>query len=192
MLYKLIQRAVPGWFPYNSLHVMQPMYTRKMNQRIAEEIGTIKQYTLADPKPPRPPIVLMKHATICKVLKDQKSFIVPWLPAMNDIFPGEKDLSGYMLSADKPENAAQHRLVADAIYTPEFPRILFDSIVTTGKACLKSDTFSLGSSIQQIDIIREYVSEMTTDYQFEKPELNRPVLLSPSMRTCWLTFSRWI
>ena len=165
MLYKLIHRAVPGWFPYNSLHVMQPMFTRKMNQQIAEEIGTIEQYTLADPSPPRQPIVLMKHAIVCKVLKDQKSFIVPWLPAMNDIWPGTKDLSSYMLSADKPANTAQRVLVGDALYgRPEFEGILSDSIINAAKACLKSDTFALGSSILQIDIIREYVSRTSCNY----------------------------
>ena len=29
MLYKLIQRGVPGWFPFNSISVMQPMYTKQ-------------------------------------------------------------------------------------------------------------------------------------------------------------------
>lgn len=41
MLYKLIQRGVPGWFPFHSLHVMQPMYTRKTNEQIARDIGDV-------------------------------------------------------------------------------------------------------------------------------------------------------
>lgn len=69
MFYKLIQRGVPGWFPYNSLHVMQLMFTRKMNETITRELKTIDQYTLDDPAPPRNPIIVTKNTTTIQLLK---------------------------------------------------------------------------------------------------------------------------
>ena len=54
MFYKLIQRALPGWFHLDSLHVMQLAFTKKARQTIAEDIGTIKQYTTPNPALPRP------------------------------------------------------------------------------------------------------------------------------------------
>ncbi|KAI9671612.1 MAG: hypothetical protein M1829_004617 [Trizodia sp. TS-e1964] len=163
MLYKLFQRGVPNWFPYNSLHIMQPMFTRKMNEQIATEIGTIADYTLDDPSPPRPPVILTKHALICSVLKDQNAFKVPWLKALNDLFPGKKDYSGFMLGADKPINTAQRNLVGDILYGPaEIKKLLADFVLNAGFAQLKSETFALTKSLNQIDIIRDIAIPVNT------------------------------
>lgn len=156
MMYRLIQRAIPGWFPYNSLHVMQPFFTKAMNKTIAEEIGTIQLYTVADPTPPRTPVILVQHPIIQKVLKDQQHFVVPWLPALNYLFPGKKDFKDYMLGGDQPVNTAQRNLVGDIIYSPpEIKRLLMDFVCGTAATYLKSEAFNLGKSIIQVDIIRE-------------------------------------
>ena len=61
MLDNLIQRGVPGRFPFNSLHVMQPMYTRKMNEQIARDMGTIELYTLDGLKAPHRLVVVRSN-----------------------------------------------------------------------------------------------------------------------------------
>lgn len=157
MMYRLIQRALPGWFPHNSLHVMQPMFTKKMNEEIAREIGTIAQYTLDDPSPPRKPVLIAKHSTITKLLKDQRCFRVPWATNLNQLFPGKQDVSTYMLGGDKPVNTAQRNLVGDILYGPtDFKKLLSDFVFNIGTAYLKTDLIRLGKTIQQIDIVREY------------------------------------
>lgn len=156
MMYRLIQRGVPEWFPYNSLHIMQPMFTKKMNQQIATEIGTIKQYTTADPKPPRRKVVLTTQAAAREVLEDNKRFVVPWLAAINDMFPGEKDCSWYMLAGDKPENAADKKLLQKAFAsTPDFPQIMADFIATQGKALLEQELFKMKDGLYQVDLLRD-------------------------------------
>jgi hypothetical protein len=156
MFYKLFQRAFPGWYPYNSLHCTQPMFTWKMNKQIAEEIGTIRQYTLNGPKKPLAPVILTKHSTICQVLKDQNSFRVPWLPALNDLFPGQKDYSNFMLGGDAPSNAKQRALVQNIIYAPdEFGQLIMEFVTATAKSCLEGEGFELNSNLRQIDILRE-------------------------------------
>ena len=157
MLYRLIQRAVPGWFPFNSLHVMQPMFTKNMNEEIAREFGTIAQYTLDGPSAPRRPVLLTNHALIRKVLKNQRCFVVPWTAALNQLFPGKEDYSTYMLGGDKAVNTAQRNLVGDTLYGPtDFKALLSDFVSTVGTSYLKTNMFTLGKSLQQIDIIREY------------------------------------
>lgn len=158
MLYKLIQRALPGWFPYNSLHVMQPMFTRKMNEQIAKEIGTIQLYTKKDPAKPPEPKILTSHSVIRKVLTDQNSFGVPWLPALNDLFPGEKDFSTYMLSGDAKVNTLQRNLVGDVLYgPPEFKDLLSSFVIESAEGYLAAEKFNVGgrAQIEQIDILRE-------------------------------------
>ena len=78
MFYKLIQRTLPGWFPYNSLHVMQPMYTRKMNEQIARELGNISLYTMDDPAPPPRPVIITRLSTIKDLLADPTRLRVLW------------------------------------------------------------------------------------------------------------------
>lgn len=97
MLYKLIQRGIPGWFPFNSVAVMQPMYTKKANAAIAKELGTLAQFTLDDPKPPAKPVVVTTNASIREVLNNPKKYVVPWVPPLNALFPGKKDFSWFMV-----------------------------------------------------------------------------------------------
>lgn len=163
MFYKLIQRALPGWFPFNSLHVMQPMYTKKANEAIAKKLGTINLYTQADPKPPRIVHMLAGGASVKEVLHDQR-FIVPWLPAVNDLFPGSgKDYSWFMLAGDKPENAAQKRIVQDVFHgVPGFEVAISDFIAEVGSKLLAKETFKMKEGLNQIDIIRDIAIPMNS------------------------------
>lgn len=158
MFYKLIQRAVPGWFPFNSLHVMQPMYTKKANEAIAKEIGTISLYTDKDPKPPRTVHVLSNKPAVEEVLQDKQRFVVPWLPAVNDLFPGSgKDYSWFMLGGDKPENAAQKRLVQDVFHSvPGFEAAISNFVAEVGSKLLAEEAFTMKKDLHQIDIIRDF------------------------------------
>lgn len=154
MFHKLFQRAVPGWFPYNSLHTMQPMYTRATNEAIARELGTIDDYSLADPAPPPSPVVVTKHSTIVKLLNDQANFHVPWQD-LEHLFPGTS-YAGYMLGGDKPANNAQKKLVKEILYTPaEFIGLLSDTALAEGRKLLKREGLGLRKELQQVDIIRE-------------------------------------
>ncbi|KAF2139467.1 uncharacterized protein K452DRAFT_77778 [Aplosporella prunicola CBS 121167] len=162
MFYKLFHRSLPGWFPYNSLHIMQPMYTKKMNEQIATEIGTIDQYSKADPKPPPRKVIVTKHSIVTGVLGDQTAFRVPWV-TYNELFPGKKDYNGFMLAGDTPAHKAQHKLLAEILYTPaEFPKLLTDTAVKYGEEFLKKETLSLSKELDQIDILRDVAIPLMT------------------------------
>jgi cytochrome P450 len=150
---------LPGWFPYNSLHVMQPMYTKEANKKIATEIGTIKQYTEADPARPRPVVVLKQRSSCEKVLKDQKCFVVPWTPAVNSLFPGEKTFEWFMLGGDGPESLANRKLVAGVMHKiPNLKETVANFVSTVGASLLKKESFAMTKELHQLDIIREYVT----------------------------------
>ena len=159
MFYKLVQRGLPGWFPYNSLNVMQPMYTKEANRRIAESIKTIKLYTEDDPKPPRPVMVLTKHADCKAVLEDHKTFVVPWLPAINDLFPGERDFSWYMLSGDGPKNFANRQMSEKILYgaMPNLIPTLKHFVDHWGRDWIRKEGFKMAEGLYEIDILRDVV-----------------------------------
>jgi len=157
MFHKLFQRAFPGWFPYNSLHTTQPMFTRKMNEEISREIGTIDQYTLDDPSPPPNPTVVFRHSAVTKVLNDQANFHITWTKFLNDMIPG-KTYNSYMLGGDQPANTAQRKLVQDIMFSPaEFMQLLSSTANSVSKELLEAETLNLGKDLNQVDIVREYV-----------------------------------
>ena len=177
MFYKLIQRALPGWFPYNSLHVMQPMFIRAKNEEIARELGTIDLYTLDPPSPPKVPVVLMDHTTISAVLKDQASFKIPWLKALNEAAPKGREYSTFMLGGDKVANTVQRNLVGDIIYGPvEFKKLLANAVASYGSRFLGEETFKYTGTdgVHQIDILREYVVTILSLVMAQVKKLTSP------------------
>ncbi|KAK5651915.1 hypothetical protein OQA88_11574 [Cercophora sp. LCS_1] len=155
MLYKLIQRGLPGWFPYNHIGVMQPMYTISANTRIATTLGTIDQFTADPPKPPPTPIIFSTSSSAKKILTSP-SFSVPWLAPLNALSPGKKDYGWYMLAGDNPANYT-HREALDKIVAkiPELIPAIHSFIATTGAQLFERETFNLKKGLDQIDIIRD-------------------------------------
>ena len=163
MLYKLIQRGVPGWFPFNSAAVMQPMYTKKANAEIAKKLGTFDQFTLDDPKPPAKPVVIASSAAIKKALADNKAFVVPWLQPFNFLFPGKKDYSWYMLAGDKPENYAHRTTLAKALQKiPNLQTTVQEFIERVGSQLIDKEGFKLAEGLSQVDIIRDVAIPLNT------------------------------
>ncbi len=107
MLYRLIHRAFPKWFKFNSVYVMQPMYLPSMNAKIFEEFGTMDQYCLDPPAPPPKVIVLNSHAAISALLDDQANFKVKYGMQLPDLV-----FSEYMLQGDGRKNRDNHKFVA--------------------------------------------------------------------------------
>ncbi|XXH00292.1 hypothetical protein Hte_006634 [Hypoxylon texense] len=156
MMYKLIHRALPGWFPYNSAAVMQPFYTKKANLAIAKELGTIAQYTDEDPKPPRKSVVVFSTDSIKQVLGNHKQYVVPWLPAVNSLFPGKKDLGWFMLAGDGPANIADRENMKKAMSkVPNLHGAVHEFIERVGKQLIDKETFTLKKGLNQIDLIRD-------------------------------------
>lgn len=153
---KLIQRGLPGWFPYNSVAVMQPFYTKKANTAIAKELGTIDQYTQNDPQPPRKPVVLLTSSAIEQVLSKHTEFLIPWASPLNDLFLGKKDISWYMLAGDKPENEANRTNMLKAMSkVPDISGAIQRFVESAGSKLIQKETFQLKKGLNQIDLIRD-------------------------------------
>ncbi|KAI1462181.1 heme peroxidase [Annulohypoxylon moriforme] len=163
MLYKLIQRGVPGWFPFNSAAVMQPMYTKKANEKIAKEFGTFDQYTLDDPKPPRKTIVVLTSESIKQVLGQPKQFVVPWLQPLNTLFPGKKDFGWYMLAGDEQRNFDDRANTLKAIRKiPNLQNAVNEFVQRVGFQLIEKERFTLKEGLDQIDLIRDVAIPLNT------------------------------
>ncbi|KAI1430665.1 linoleate diol synthase [Xylaria sp. CBS 124048] len=156
MLYKLIQRGLPGWFPYNSVAVMQPMYTKKANAAIAKKLGTYDQYTLDDPKPPARPIVISSTASIKTILNTPDAFVVPWLKPLAETFPGKKDYSWFMLAGDGRANHEHRATMMKAMHKiPDFQKAIREFVAHVGAELIQKEMFTLKEGLNQLDILRD-------------------------------------
>ncbi|KUJ23290.1 uncharacterized protein LY89DRAFT_777069 [Mollisia scopiformis] len=162
MFYKLIQR-VPGWFQFNSIHVMQPFYTKNTNEKIAKDLGTLPLYTTADPAPPSAPIPVTKNTTVRSIFKDPAHFAETVGFILAGLFPIEKrDFSAYMLAGDSALQTAQRNLVGDILYGSDELKTTLTSFLTTyGSECLIGETLSMANNLDQIDIMRDLVQTLS-------------------------------
>ncbi|KAK6525979.1 hypothetical protein TWF281_011022 [Arthrobotrys megalospora] len=157
MFYKLIQRTLPGWFPFNSLHVMQPMYTKNTNREIAKKYGTYHLYTEDPPRAPHRPVIVTKYATAKEILAHPLNFGVLRGHGFNDLFPSRKDYSWFMLGDDRPENAHCKKMATDALLkTDGMNELIYQHCLHSAENCLNTSLFELGEKIFQIDIVKDF------------------------------------
>lgn len=150
MLYKLIQRSFPGWFKFNSVYVMQPMYTPKMNESIAKELGTLSTFSLDPPAPPKRMTLLNTHAAISKVLANNTDFKVRYGESLPDLI-----FSDFMLSGDGAANGKNHACVRGQIMSCPADLMVFETwFESRMRKILTREAYTLGKKYQ-VDITKE-------------------------------------
>ena len=153
MLYKLIQRSFPGWFKFNSVYVMQPMYTPSANEKIQTELGTIKSFSLDPPAPPKRMTILNTHAAITNLLANNTDFKVRYGESLPDLI-----FKDFMLSGDAIANTKNHTCVRGELMSCPGGLGLFENwFETTMKTILAREAYHLGKPLQ-VDITKEYVN----------------------------------
>lgn len=177
MFYRLIQRAVPKWFKFNSIYVMQPMYLPSMNKEIATEFNTIDQYSLDPPAPPPKITVLNTHAAISALLNDQANFKVKYGDQRPDlVFPE------YMLQGDGAANRENHKFVDSRLMNVSGGLDLYrQAFEDTTRKILAREAYKLGNNFQ-VDMTKEYVQEVAQGSRSWRADLTSTV-----SRVSWLS-----
>ena len=160
MLYKLIHRAFPNWFKFNSIYVMQPMYTPKMNQEIQKELGHIDEYVLDAPAPPPKVTVLVTNAAIAPILKDQTNFKVKYGLQVPDLV-----FADYMLSGDTAGCRANKAFTSQRMNKcPGAYDVYFKGFEDWTRKILAREAYKLGK-YYQVDMSKQYVAILFIESQ---------------------------
>lgn len=150
MLYRLIHRALPKWFKFNSLYVMQPMYLPSMNKEIAKQFNTLDLYCPDPPAAPPKMTILSSHAAISSLLNDQKNFKVKYGVQLPDLV-----FADYMLQGDGAANRDNHKFVAQRMMNiPGGLDLYARSFEEKMQNVLKREAYTLGNFFQ-VDITKE-------------------------------------
>jgi hypothetical protein len=153
VLYRLLMRAFPGWYEYNSVYALFPFTIPKESEKILKGLGVRSSYTFDPPKKPQDPVVFSTAANAKMILGDQKTFKVIWGDAISRLSGGVD----FMLSADKPANTAQHVAVSKAIYqdVADGMEEVWDFYCAYTEKLLKERSYQL-DDFYQVDAVREY------------------------------------
>jgi hypothetical protein len=152
VLYRLLMRAFPGWYEYNSVYAMFPFTIPSEARKILATRGVESQYSFKPPTKPQPEIFFSTAANAKKILGNQKTFNVIWGDAISRLTGGVD----YMLSGDKPANTKQHAAVAKAIYTdvPDAMEEVWDFYTRFTEKFLRERSYLL-DDFYQVDAVRE-------------------------------------
>jgi linoleate 10R-lipoxygenase len=152
-MYKLLMKAFPGWFEYNSVYALYPLCIPKYTVKLLTEQGVMSQYSANPPKKPVQDIFFSTKANVQRILGDQKTFKVVWGEAISRLSGGVD----FMLSADKPANTVQRNAVIKAIYTdvPKGMDEVWDFYTKFTEKLLTERSYKLGD-FYQVDAAREY------------------------------------
>jgi len=149
-IYKLLQRAYPGWYRSNSVYALFPLTVPSENRAILAAKGVEADYDYDRPRFIPQPTPILSWNGVKGVLKDQESFKVPW-----GLHVGELIKHDWMLSGDKPWNAKQKKICIHALYDPvkglSQIRDFYDTVTTD---LIKKKSIKLRDRYQ-IDLVRD-------------------------------------
>jgi hypothetical protein len=152
VMYRLLMRAFPGWYEYNSVYALYPFTIPKENEKILTTLKTVSSYSFKPPTAPSIPIPFSTAENAKKILGNQSVFKVVWGKAISSLTGNYE----FMLSADKPENTADHKEVVKALYTdvPKGMDEVWDFYIRRTNDLLKERSYPLGKGFQ-VDAVRE-------------------------------------
>lgn len=173
VMHKLIFRAFPNNFAYNSIHAHFPFVVPSENKRILEALNTAELYSWEQPARKMDPIVLKSHKTVTQVLSNNKDFHVPWGESISYLVtPPEKTAKPFgrefCLSGDGPPAQSSREHVRRCLYAPsnwnEEIRTFYNH--TTRNLLHKSDRSTLlpGGTQYESDIVRDVIIPLNTRF----------------------------
>ena len=171
VFHRLIQRAFPEWFPYDSVNFFHPFYTAETNAKFARQQGYEDVYqfkskvdksvpggykydwTASLPKKPAKPVYLSEYAEVKSVLRNLSDDFVN--PACTDSvwFPKKvAEILGPGQIKPKSESAVHFD-----------PSMLLDYFVAVTRPIIKREVITVDAQqeIYQIDVTREYAKLFT-------------------------------
>ncbi|KAL8921768.1 MAG: hypothetical protein Q9208_005525 [Pyrenodesmia sp. 3 TL-2023] len=147
MFHKLLHRGLPGYFDFNSVYAMQPMYTSAANKNIFDKLKTADQYSLNPPAIPRAPTTEESHSKVTQLLQNKKSYKTAW-PQSSKIAAPDTLVANF--------NRHQQDKLSEQIYQQTNPKPIFlDYLTHKAVAYLGRDSFELGKSWYQVDFVRD-------------------------------------
>lgn len=158
VFHRLIQRAFPGWFPYDSIRFFHPFYTSEQNAKFAKAQGYGPDFESTAPRKPEKPVHLTDFESIALVLNNTDDIFIH--PALLHPATLPKKLNE-VLQPSYRKSASHASLGEQALESePALQKYLDDLMQSTAKR----NSISMTNSTFQIDATRDFAIPVVTRY----------------------------
>ena len=157
-MHRLLMRAFPGYFAFNSVYAMFPFTVPNKTREILTKLNTLSTYSFALPKKPPFSIATLDSMTyisdyhaLIRVFNDPDTFKEMWGPAI-------KELTGtiYMLGWDTPEATDQHKRFHKEMFAVDgSSKAIWDYFENLTLDLIKRKSYNLGG-VMEMDAVKEY------------------------------------
>lgn len=168
VFHRLLQRAFPGWFPYDSVRFFHPFYTSQTNAKYAQAQGYGEDFRVppatrdawdnpkfdtsaADPKKPLKPEYITDAAKISAILGSPYEFVHPAFKDLANFPTVMQNAVREMHYQAKAQDLRPER--KDEFY--EDPVLIRDYFTDLMRSIVKREAITMGNHTYQIDITRE-------------------------------------
>ncbi|KAF3481341.1 fatty acid oxygenase [Arthroderma uncinatum] len=160
VFYKLILRAFPRHFKTNSVYAHFPLVTPAENLKILSHLGIARKYSWDKPREVPLPIPISSHSACRKILGNKHDFKVTWGETIEFLMKRDGRPYGrdFMLSGDRPANAASRKLMHGALYIDRWREEVMTFYKETTLKLLHSKAYKLAGTINQVDIVRDVIN----------------------------------
>lgn len=156
VFYKLALRAFPNHFRGDSVYAHFPFVVPDENMKILKSLGLGDTYSFQRPSFTPLPKFINSHAACKSVLADQESFKVTWGKKLEFILQRDGHLYGrdFMLSGDRPPNAASRKMVGNALYRDKWRKEVREFYEHITLQLLRRNSYQV-AGVNQVDIARD-------------------------------------
>ena len=162
VFHRLIQRAFPQWYSYDSVRFFHPFYTEATNTKYAKDQGFINDFKIgkdSEPMKPKKPVYLTEYADVKAVLTQQPEAFVNPVCLNSTALPLKvfEIVDPEMIKKFKTKDKLQQVYAKDGPLAPDRASVLlyFEEIT---RVIIKREVIKISKvePIYQVDIVREY------------------------------------
>ena len=156
VFYKLALRVFPNHFRGDSVYAHFPMVVPGENQKILNSLGLGDTYSFDRPSFKPVPRLITSHAACTAILADQDTFKVTWGKKLEFLLhrggiPYGRD---FMLSGDRPPNAASRKMIGNALYRDRWDAEVRSFYKDITLELLRKHSYKI-AGVNQVDICRD-------------------------------------
>ncbi|KAF4445770.1 heme peroxidase [Fusarium austroafricanum] len=188
MFHRLLQRAFPEWYPYDSIRFFHPFYTAEKNAELAKQQGYDKEFNMkteslrkaeknsrgemskfkyqtaqSDPQRPGKTIYLTHREDIELILKDTTDILVH--PARTRISDLPKEIHDVLKPGQNnaPANNNISQLTAAKHSAADHEHVQ-SYLIDICRNIIKREVVTMEKGIYQLDIVRDFATPVVTRY----------------------------
>lgn len=156
VFYKLVLRAFPQHFKGNSIYAHFPLVIPSENKKILTDLKQAEKYNWDKPSYTPIPRFINSHAACFRILSDKEMYKVTWGKKIEFLMHNSGHLYGknFMLSGDRPPNAASRKLMGTALYREKWEAEVKSFYEEVTLKLLHQYSYQT-AGVNQVDIVRD-------------------------------------